>query len=387
MPAFIGDTTSETLASVLKEDPDWHALPEKIPDNLKTMLRACLHKDPDHRLHSIADARIGIENAASQSRESRIRFRARSMAAVAGLFLLTVAVAAVWLWRSRYFSLADETPLNAVPFTTYPGIESQPSFSPDGSEVAFLWRSEDSSAFNIYRKMIGSGEATPLTKDSTDLFSPAWSPDGKSIAFLANRSGKRCLCLMPPLRGAVRIVAYLEFVVGNVFRPAPNIAWTPDSRYLIVPNGKSAAAQAGLFRISADTGEMKRLTSCDTADWDPSISPDGQEVVFVRRSHLGIFDVYMIHVTGDFQPVGELERITFEKRNVFTPVWTEDGKQIVFSSGTWLSERRLLKVPAKGIRSAAEYRPKLVAHGGKCRHFGCFEPQSPADLRQGILER
>jgi Tol biopolymer transport system component len=327
------------------------------------VLRACLHKDPDHRLHSIADARIGIENAASQSRASRIRFRARSVAAIASLLFLTLAVVAAYLWRPPYFSRSEETQLNAVPFTTYPGIERQPVFSPDGNEVAFVWRSEESDAFNIFRKIIGSGDARPLTKDSTDHHSPAWSPDGKFIAYLANRSGKRCLCIMPALGGAEQTVTYLEFVAGNIFRPAPNIAWTPDSRYLIVPNGKADAAQAGLFRIAADTGEMKRLTSCDTADWDPSISPDGQEVAFVRRSQLGISDVYKIHLAGDFQPIGEPERITFEKRNVFTPVWTEDGKQIVFSSGTWLSERRLFKVPARGIRSAAEYRPKPLPMG------------------------
>jgi len=61
--AFGGETASDRLASVLARSPDWTALPPNVPDGVRRMLRRCLEKDPNRRLHDIADARIEIEDA------------------------------------------------------------------------------------------------------------------------------------------------------------------------------------------------------------------------------------------------------------------------------------------------------------------------------------
>ena len=60
--AFDGRTVSDTMASILKEEPDWTALPETTSAIIQLLLRQCLEKDADRRLHDIADARIGIVN-------------------------------------------------------------------------------------------------------------------------------------------------------------------------------------------------------------------------------------------------------------------------------------------------------------------------------------
>ncbi len=60
---FHGDTATETLASILKAEPDWEALPTAIPGNLMVLLRRCLQKDPNERLHDIADARIELNES------------------------------------------------------------------------------------------------------------------------------------------------------------------------------------------------------------------------------------------------------------------------------------------------------------------------------------
>ena len=61
--AFGGETVSDTLAAIIKSEPDWSALPESTPRPIRDLLRRCLQKDPKHRLHDIADARIEIEEA------------------------------------------------------------------------------------------------------------------------------------------------------------------------------------------------------------------------------------------------------------------------------------------------------------------------------------
>src|ERR1700716_2871898 len=61
--AFPGETLKDTIAAVLKREPDWQALPAKTPTQVRELLRQCLQKDLARRLHNIADARRTIEKA------------------------------------------------------------------------------------------------------------------------------------------------------------------------------------------------------------------------------------------------------------------------------------------------------------------------------------
>ena len=63
---FAGETISDTLAAVLKQEPDWQALPADTPPGIRSLLRRCLKKDPVDRLHDIADARIEIQEAIAE---------------------------------------------------------------------------------------------------------------------------------------------------------------------------------------------------------------------------------------------------------------------------------------------------------------------------------
>ena len=60
--AFEGDDVSITLASVLKDDPDWTALPADLPPSMRRLLRRCLEKDPKRRLSAIGDAQLELED-------------------------------------------------------------------------------------------------------------------------------------------------------------------------------------------------------------------------------------------------------------------------------------------------------------------------------------
>ena len=65
----------------------------------------------------------------------------------------------------------------------------QPTFSPDGSQVAFIWNGENQDNFDVYVKVIGSAEPRRLTFDPASDGSPSWSPDGRRIAFLRELPG------------------------------------------------------------------------------------------------------------------------------------------------------------------------------------------------------
>ena len=65
--AFEGDTLTDTIATVLKNEPKWDVLPENTPANIRTLLHRCLQKDPHRRLHDMADVRIEIEQGSTES--------------------------------------------------------------------------------------------------------------------------------------------------------------------------------------------------------------------------------------------------------------------------------------------------------------------------------
>ena len=137
--------------------------------------------------------------------------------AVTGLALVAVVATFVAFW---YASRPDapvpsEIRLEAVPFTSYTGCEAEPTFSPDGSHVAFTWDGENQDNHDIYVKAIGAEQPLQLTSDRARDGSPAWSPDGTRIAFLRDKPGGGSeVRLIPPTGGA-------EHTIGEVQGPGP----------------------------------------------------------------------------------------------------------------------------------------------------------------------
>ena len=154
-------------------------------------IQHCMRKDPARRFQHMDDVRTLLDQLREDSESGKLGAvapsarRAPSRVALGGAALAALtAVVAVGIWLSRRAPSAVDAPLVATPLTAYPGLEIQPSFSPDGNEVAFAWNGEKEDNFDIYRKLIGPGEPLRLTRDPADDLSPAWSPDARYIAFV-----------------------------------------------------------------------------------------------------------------------------------------------------------------------------------------------------------
>ena len=342
-----------------------------FPPDLERIDNKALEKDRKLRYQSAADIRTDLQRLKRDTSTARvpaatntvvgvgeqrgIRWKmivptAAAVVAVAAALLAVIGLSGGILWFVRPAPKTTEPRLTVTPLTASPDPEGEPSFSPDGNQVAFARQEKGQSESHIYVKLIGTGGAPlRLTGRGTDS-SPAWSPDGRYIAFLRELSPEKfAVLLIPALGGPERKIA-------EVFQGYP-LTWSPDGNSLVISDQDSPKEPAGLFLLAIDTGEKRRLTSPPSptlGDFFPSLSPDGRTLAFSRMVDVRA-DLYVLAVSDGLQAVGEPKRIELGKLNGYAPVWTEDGREIVFSN-RGVSRAELWRIDVSARRSAEPQR-------------------------------
>src|SRR5207245_6329925 len=192
--AFPADDLSETLAAVIKSDPDWNALPVTTPALVRRLLRRCLEKDPSRRLRDIGDVRLDVEDAIDSlavppptGTEQTSTWRQRIAVAVV-LIGIGVLIGALTIWRlnappadrvvAAHFqvSLPAGEQLGGVDF---PAVAA----APDGSALAYVGTRGGQT--QLYFRRTDAVSAAPIA-GTTNASAPFFSPDGRWIAFFAD---------------------------------------------------------------------------------------------------------------------------------------------------------------------------------------------------------
>jgi Tol biopolymer transport system component/DNA-binding winged helix-turn-helix (wHTH) protein len=257
----------------------------------------------------------------------------------------------------------------AVPFTTYPGNEIYPSFSPDGNQVAFSWSGEHDDNFDIYVKAIGAETPLRLTRDPAPDMRPQWSPDGRAIAFERVFPGGRiAIMLVPPLGGSERkLVEVVSRAAERGGGDARGTSWSPDGKWLAVAGDMESKGSDGIFLVSVETGEVRPLTqppSNDQFDFDPAFSADGASLVFSRQGIRTGGDFRRLSLGPGFVPLGEPQILpTRSLRATITPAWASGGREIVFRS---IYDSSLYRMPA----TASSPPVRIAALGTGIGTFG-----------------
>jgi len=349
--AFRGDTAASAIASILREEPKpISQVAEGLPPDASKIVKRCLRKDPEHRFQHMDDLKVALEELKEESDSGTLSVAAATGRAqatrrwawvwgVAGAAALAAVSLGVWFLQSK---AGPPTPaLRAIPLTSYAGFELDPSFSPDGNQIAFSWDGEKQDNYDIYIKLVGPGTPLRLTSDPAQDRNPAWSPDGRWIAFVRFfASGASSVFVMPALGGSERKLADVN--MSNALDWSW-LAWTRDGKWLVVPDDGRGQEPKGLFLLSLQSGERRRITSLPSVS--PAVSPDGLRIVFDGQAAGGL---YLASLSEDMRPTGEPVRLilTEQGRTPMNPVWTSDGEEIVFSLAGHGGESSLWRVAA-----------------------------------------
>jgi eukaryotic-like serine/threonine-protein kinase len=369
-PAFQRDSRVSTLCAVLREEPKRLG---EFPVDLEKIIGRCLRKDPDRRWQTLADLKVALREVSEETSSQPAgamalpvkRYRLRLLAALLVLLLLAAVGWSLYKYAGR------KVPLPAlVQLTSYSGSERYPSFSPDGSQVAFAWDGENGENSNIYVKLLGDSNALRLTTDPAPEFWPAWSPDGKRIAFQRGEAGAPGIWFVSPLGGSPQKIADVS--------ASGQMSWSPDGKWLAVGHQLSSADpgnERGLLLVAVGGGEPRRLSSPKAPAFDvhPTFSPVGRLMAYASCTSEWSCDVFVQELDSGYSPMGNPRRITRQGLFVGGLAWSPDGGSLVYSGAiSWGMNPRLWRVGVKNPQPARldlagfmAVDPSVAAQGGR----------------------
>ena len=405
-PLFTGETVSDVLAAVLTREPDWAALPESTPPSVRRLLRRCLERDPKRRLRDIGEARIALsapnDKAATGGGGRRTtgdarwrRFILPAAIAVAGL-AFAAGYAAPPAGRAPTPLVGADTVVRQLTFD--PGLEAEPSFSPDGNYVAYT--TNDRGSLDIVVMPVAGGQVRRLVETEADEAQAAWSPDGTQVAFTSARDHDGRL---KNIGGLSALSTFVQGQGGDLFLvPAAGgtaaklvergayPAWSPDGKTIAFQSDRGG--HWNIWVVPSQGGEPRRLTDDADIDFQPAWSPDGKWIAYASTG---------LKVVPSDQS-GPPRTLTVPAQGVLTPAWSSDGRWLYFAANrsrdesrtslwrlAFPPEERPSRVERITLGESADVDPAVAASGGRLAYGRVsYAPDLwELDPRSGVLRQ
>jgi serine/threonine protein kinase/Tol biopolymer transport system component len=266
--AFAGETATDTLAAIVRAEPDWSLLPSGLSPALIVFLKRCLEKDPRRRVPDIATMRMALEGAfdgASPPVEGR-GWRSPLVWVPTIVATASLAALAALSLRSGPSVVQQPSARLTIPLPGGAEITSYPAITRDGKTIAYVAR-QGSQPAQLYLRDLDSFDAR-VVAGSRGAHQPFFSPDGKWVAFFAQGALQK----VEVAGGAPIRLEEATYPFGGT--------WTADNSIIYV-----ASLNSGLLLIPAEGGPPKQISKPDGASNGyahvfPQVLPGRRSVLF-----------------------------------------------------------------------------------------------------------
>jgi Tol biopolymer transport system component len=214
------------------------------------------------------------------------------------------------------------------------GVENAyPRWSDDGAKI--LYQSNRTGKWQVYVMDKNGSNQQRITNDEYNNNFPDWSPDNKQIAFVSDREDNEDIYIMN-MDGSG-----LKNLSSN---PARDIHpyWSPNGEKILFNSSRDDEESFEVYQIIIDGTGLTRLTNSEDVETCARLSPDDTKIVCLRGTPGGNDEICVMNSDGK----GKMD-VTESDSNEGWPVWTPDGKQIIFSS-TWYGQFSLFSMNADG---------------------------------------
>jgi len=283
--AFEGEDVTDTIAAVVRGEPDWRALPASVPPHVRAILTRCLEKDRRQRFSDISvplfllNQGAGLVSPASPaSVATRPPLWRRSLPAVSAAVLAAAVTSAV-AW-----SLRPVPPTSIV--TRFPiTLGDSQSFTNTGRHVLAISHDGTRIVYNanvrLWVRSLAELEARPIVGTEgapTGVTSPIFSPDGRSLVYWAG-----------PMPGSLKRIAVTGGAASTIC-PADN-PWGMDWHDDEIVFGEGAK---GIFRVSANGGTPEAIVTVKAGElaYGPQLLPGGDAVLFTLAPGIATPDAW-----------------------------------------------------------------------------------------------
>jgi serine/threonine protein kinase len=355
--AFATASIALTFEAILHGNPTAPSVlnPAVSPD-LDAIVLRLLEKRREKRYQSAAELKTDLQRLRGDWTRTQVITvsKPRPLSALLIAMVVILSVASVWLGYRFLQQKPVADPSTLTHFTSQPGPEWFPSFSPDGKTIVYA--SMAAGNWDIYWQRVGGRNPNNLTMDSKeDDTEPAYSPTGDSIAFRSEREG-----------GGIFVMGATGESPHRVSDSGYNPAWSPDGTQLVFAeedvrdNPQYRFSTSALWTVTVATGEKRKIYAGDAVQ--PQWSPHGDRIVYWARN-AAQRDIWTIRSNGT-DPVN----LTNDAALDWSPAWSADGKTIYFSSDRG-GASDLWRIPVDERSGKSMGSPEAVTKGGTAQRL------------------
>jgi len=271
--AFQGESVTDTLAAVIKEEPNWSRLPAATPMRVRVLLQRCLQKDPKQRLRDIGDARISLDEVLSGTPEAASSIVVplppwrRAMPWAAGVLAAAIAGFVGWSLRPSSDASTGRVVRFQIPFP--PGTPASiGAISPDGRKLAIVETGANGHSA-VWLRSFDTLEAHEVAGTEGAGATVFWSPDSRFIAFstpgkLQDAEQRVLLRRIDASGGPSALICGASSIQGG--------SWNRDGQIVF-------GAESGVMQVAASGGSPVLVASVRPAI-APFFLPDGHHFIF-----------------------------------------------------------------------------------------------------------